>query len=97
MAVQSWCQERWSDWEIRNLIFGLVSGRFAHGFRLVGLGHQETARFSGGPASALITQPHPASHVFCVGTLDRAPVSNSVRSVSNSARQTTPSVSANVR
>ena len=37
------------------------------------------------------------SHTFCVGMLDLASVSTSVRSISNSVRRTHPTVSANLR
>jgi len=53
-------------------------------------GHQETGRFPSGSCRA-------PSHPFCVGTLDLASVSNILRSVSDSVRRTTASVSANLR
>ena len=63
--------------------------------RAAGHGHQETARFPGdlSPPPRRI----PASHTFCVGTLDLASVSTTVRPVSNTVRRTPPTVSANLR
>ena len=60
------------------------------GDRQAGRGHQETGRFPSGSCRA-------PSHPFCVGTLDLASVSNILRSVSDSVRRTTASVSANLR
>jgi hypothetical protein len=59
--------------------------------------HQETARF---PRASPANRADPrllASHTFCVGMLDLASVSTSVRSISNSVRRTPPPVSANLR
>jgi hypothetical protein len=59
-------------------------------------GRHETARFPRGSASSsAVPRRHP-SHAFCVEPLDLASVSPSLRSVSNSVRQTHPSVSANL-
>jgi hypothetical protein len=58
---------------------------------------QETARFPrASPANRADPRLLP-SHTFCVGMLDLASVSTSVRSISNSVRRTHPTVSANLR
>src|SRR3954454_5698609 len=58
---------------------------------------QETARFPrASPANRAGPRLLP-SHTFCVGMLDLASVSTSVRSISNSVRRTPPPVSANLR
>jgi hypothetical protein len=58
---------------------------------------QETARFPrASPANRADPRLLP-SHTFCVGMLDLASVSTSVRSISNSVRRTPPPVSANLR
>ncbi len=58
-------------------------------------GRQKTARFLCGLRSA--TPSRSSSHVFCVGTIDCAFVSKSVRSFSNNVRRRHPIVSANLR
>ena len=60
-------------------------------------GHQETARFPGGPPSAPAAAPRSLSRAFCVGTIGLASVSPIVRSVSSSVRRRHPIVSANLR
>jgi len=58
---------------------------------------QETARFPrASPANRADPRLLP-SHTFCVGMLDLASVSTSVRSISNSVRRTHPTVSPNLR
>ena len=57
--------------------------------------HQETARFSREPRPVIATRD--PSQLSCVEIYDLASVSHSVRSVSNSVRQSGPSVSANLR
>ena len=60
-------------------------------------GRQETARFPRASSTCRADPRCLPSHTFCVGTLDLASVSTSVRSVSNSVRRTHPPVSANLR
>src|SRR5271154_7203475 len=91
------CQKRWDTFGKRKLIFGLVI------LRSSGLpGRSEaTARkppvFQANRPAFPTPAPRSPSHAFCLGTLDLASVSPSVRSISNSVRRTHPPVSANLR
>jgi hypothetical protein len=65
---------------------------------LAGRDRQKTARFPRASASnPAAPPPRLPSHTFCVGTLDLASVSMTVRSISNSVRRTHSPVSTNVR
>jgi hypothetical protein len=64
---------------------------------LAGRDRQETARFPRASSSNPADPPRLPSHTFCVGTLDLASVSMTVRSISNSVRRTHSPVSTNVR
>jgi hypothetical protein len=67
------------------------------GDRPAGRDRQETARFPRASSSNPADPPRLPSHTFCVGTLDLASVSMTVRSISNSVRRTHSPVSTNVR
>jgi hypothetical protein len=67
------------------------------GDRPAGRDRQETARFPRASSSNPAAPRRLPSHTFCVGTLDLASVSMTVRSISNSVRRNHSPVSTNVR
>src|SRR3954463_16167846 len=79
-----------SDDQFRNGFSGGPWGRSAGPAQPPG-NRPFSARLPGQPRRSL------PSHTFCVGMLDLASVSTSVRSISNSVRRTHPTVSANLR
>jgi hypothetical protein len=97
MVADGWCQKRWRAPGILELISGRVSGRSLAVQRQLGATVRKPSVFltnrRRGPAAAGSTQ----SQRSCVELRDLASVSNIVRSVSNSVRRMTATVSSNVR
>ena len=87
--ADGWCQKRWGVLGMPELISGwvldwAVFGRSAP----TGSDHQEIDRFPHASSSDRADPSRLPSHAFCVGTLDLASVSPTVRSVSDSVRRT---------